>query len=286
MNVSVWSLASPAKSLAGEAENLRAVVLSPPSETDKFISCRIKLYPKDGRTAKAELYTHVSGLEIGDVIEISGTVSDAGGDSGTYRNYYYSNGVYLTVFTDNVVKTGEKSGSITLLPAKASNYVSDRIRSIFPPTTGDFAVSLITGDRDAFTADTQTAYNFSATGLYHIIAVSGCILTFLLSLPMLFLRNKRRFALFAIPLTVFYIPAFTGFTPSICRAGIMEITLMCSYLFRREADSLTSLFTALLVLLVINPYSIASVSLQLSFLSMLGLILLSQRIYGGIHGRL
>jgi competence protein ComEC len=277
--------ASPAKSLAGEAENLRAVVLSPPSETDKFISCRIKLYPKDGKTAKAELYTHVSGLEIGDVIEISGTVSDAGGDSGTYRNYYYSNGVYLTVFTDNVVKTGEKSGSITLLPAKASNYVSDRIRDIFPRTTGDFAVSLITGDRYAFTADSQTAYNFSTTGLYHIIAVSGMHLTFLLALPMLFLRNKRRFALFAIPLTVFYM-AFTGFTPSICRAGIMEITLMCSYLFRREADSLTSLFTALLVLLAINPYSIASVSLQLSFLSMLGLILLSQRIYNGIHVRL
>ena len=65
--------ASPAKSLAGEAENLRAVVVSSPSETDKFISCRVRLYPEDGRTAKAELYTHVTGLEIGDVIEISGT---------------------------------------------------------------------------------------------------------------------------------------------------------------------------------------------------------------------
>ena len=40
----------------------------------------------------------------------------------------------------------------------------------------------------------------------------------------------------------------------------------------REPDGLSSLFFALIVLLVLNPYSIASVSLQLSFLSCLGTV--------------
>ncbi len=274
----------PDRSLAGEAEKIQAVVLSSPRETDSFISYRIRLCPESGGTARANLYT-TADLEIGDIIEVSGTISDAGGESDTYRNYYYSSGIYLTIFTDEVSKTGEKSGSISLFPAKATSYVTKTIRSIFPVSTREFAVSLITGDRSAFTSDEQVAYNFSTTGLYHIIAVSGMHLTFLLALPMLLLKNKRRFAIFAIPLTIFYM-AFTGFTPSICRAGIMQISLMCSYLFRREADSLTSLFTALLILLLINPYSIASVSLQLSFLSMLGLILFSQRICDGVRRHL
>ena len=40
-----------------------------------------------------------------------------------------------------------------------------------------------------------------------------------------------------------------------------------------------SLATALLVILLFNPYAIASVSLQLSFPSMLGLILVTPRVY-------
>lgn len=50
-----------------------------------------------------------------------------------------------------------------------------------------------------------------------------------------------------------------------------------AFLTRREANSLNSLFAALGLLLLVNPYAIASLSLQLSFAATLGLILLSGR---------
>src|SRR5574344_1561450 len=71
-----------------------------------------------------------------------------------------------------------------------------------------------------------------------------------------------------------------GLAPSVVRACIMQFFLLLAPLCRRDADPLTSLSAALLVILLFNPYAAAGVSLQLSFASMLGLILVTPRIYG------
>jgi len=53
-------------------------------------------------------------------------------------------------------------------------------------------------------------------------------------------------------------------------------------MFKRESDSVTSLSSALLCLLAVNPYSCASVGLQLSFSATLGIILITSRINSAI----
>ena len=80
--------------------------------------------------------------------------------------------------------------------------------------------------------------------------------------------------------------AMTGFTPAVTRAGIMQIFLICAPLFRRERDSITSLSFALFVLLVVNPYAVASVGLHLSFSATLGIILFTSRINSAISDML
>jgi len=62
----------------------------------------------------------------------------------------------------------------------------------------------------------------------------------------------------------------------------MQIFLIIAPLFRRERDSITSLLAALLVLLVVNPYSCASVGLHLSFFATLGIILFTTKINSAI----
>lgn len=54
-------------------------------------------------------------------------------------------------------------------------------------------------------------------------------------------------------------------------------------LFRREKDPPTALGLALLLILLKNPYAIASISLQLSFSAVAGLVWLTPKMTGAIH---
>lgn len=60
--------------------------------------------------------------------------------------------------------------------------------------------------------------------------------------------------------------------------------MLSAPLFRRGSDPLTSLAAALTVILLVNPYAVGSVSLQLSFAATLGMVLLSGRLYKSFTG--
>lgn len=78
-------------------------------------------------------------------------------------------------------------------------------------------------------------------------------------------------AIVSIPLVLVFM-ALTGFAPSVVRAGVMQILLLLGPALSREGDTVTSLSFALLLLLLQNPYAAMSVGLQLSFLSVAGIL--------------
>ena len=88
-----------------------------------------------------------------------------------------------------------------------------------------------------------------------------------------------------IPVLLLFM-AMSGFTPAVTRAGIMQLFLICAPVFKRESDSITSLSASLVVLLAANPYSCASVGLQLSFAATLGIILFTSRINSAVSEQL
>ena len=62
----------------------------------------------------------------------------------------------------------------------------------------------------------------------------------------------------------------------------MQSFLLAAPLVRRENDPLTSLSAALALLLLMNPYAAGSVSLQLSFSAMAGILCLSEPLQSGL----
>ena len=75
------------------------------------------------------------------------------------------------------------------------------------------------------------------------------------------------------------------------RACVMLSFLTAAPLFRRESDPPTAMLAALFLILVNNPFAVKSVSLQLSFGAVAGLLWLSPRVYRALagekkHGRL
>jgi len=117
-------------------------------------------------------------------------------------------------------------------------------------------------------------------GLAHLFAVSGLHCAFLVTLLAFVLpRHRRRiFCGVTIGVLLFYM-CMVGLSPSVVRACVMQIFLLSAPLFRRDSDPITSLSTALMVILLCNPFAVHSISLQLSFAATFGIVLLSGRLY-------
>ena len=114
------------------------------------------------------------------------------------------------------------------------------------------------------------------SGVSHIVAVSGMHVSFLVGFMMFFFGKRRKLALLAAPVIVLFM-AMVGFTPSVTRAGIMQLLLLFSPFVMREYDPVTSLGISLLVILVFNPDAVFDPSLQMSFGAVAGIMLFYDR---------
>ena len=172
--------------------------------------------------------------------------------------------------------TPADSVPLRYLPLALAERWKENILSALDAREGGFLISLLLGDRSKMsTADYQ---NLKKAGLSHIVAVSGMHLMFLVAfLTQIF--GKRWGTILSVPVVLFF-ACMAGNSPSVMRAGIMTIAAAASFLLMDETDSLTILAFSLMVLLLHNPYSIGSTSLQLSYLSTLGLLLYAGRVRG------
>lgn len=175
------------------------------------------------------------------------------------------------------------------------------IRSFFREnlSPGNEAVfrALILGEKQAIHSDLRDSFNM--TGLGHILAVSGLhvglvawlafsVLKKLLSLSYrLMLRTDIR-KLAAI-LTCFPVVAYAGlagFHVSSQRAMIMALAYLFSIILGREKEIWSTCALAALVVLSLDPFSLFSISFQLSFCAVVGILWLAPRIYKWISAPL
>ncbi len=140
--------------------------------------------------------------------------------------------------------------------------------------------AMLTGDKTLLNEDTKRS--FSHSGISHLFAVSGFHLSLWTALIfVVFDRiNKKMQIIGNIIATVFvlFFMALTGFTPSVVRAGIMLFVYILGKLTKHKADSMNSLFVALTIILLINPYCATSTSLLMSFLATFGIIAFSESV--------
>lgn len=169
-------------------------------------------------------------------------------------------------------------------PAVLRQKLLDIIGSCFPEDAAGFARALLLGDRTGIDYETDTA--FKVSGISHIIAVSGLHVTILFTLiNMICLKRRWLVALLGIP-TLCLFAAVGGFSPSIVRACIMQGLIITAMLFDREYDGPTELAFACLVMLMVNPLVIVSVSFQLSVGCMIGIFLFQRKLYDWMCGKL
>lgn len=138
--------------------------------------------------------------------------------------------------------------------------------------------ALTIGDKTHIPPPLKEAYKRS--GAMHLLALSGLhvgiiytILDKLLSpLPKIGVWRIVR-GCFIVTFLLFY-ALFTGASPSICRAVIMSTVYEIGKLIGREKHGLNSLSITAIIITLLHPSALSSISFQLSFTAMLGVYLI------------
>lgn len=271
----------PAKALDGYTGEVTATVTGLPYDGDSYTSVELRIEAEHVPDIKARIYDYshdMKELKPGQRVSFEVKLRSADTRYGETDPYYNSRDLYLLgTYKSDLRILAEKRFYLPALPAYIGRAVSEKISEIFPPDTAPFMKALLIGDRSDFYDDLSVTTAFSHAGFMHVVAVSGMHIGFLIGFILLVLGRSPRSSVIAIA-AIWVFALASGASPSVLRAGFMQTLLLLAPIFRREDDAITTLSFALSVLLMINPYSAASLSLQLSFTAVAGIILFGERI--------
>ena len=126
--------------------------------------------------------------------------------------------------------------------------------------------------------DFETKQWYSATGAIHALAVSGmhvAILFFVLNILFgLFINKDKPLYLFIILISLWSYAVFTGLSASVCRSTLMFSMIQIGLFIKRDNNAINTLLFSAIILLLIVPNWIYDVGFQLSYLAVLGILIL------------
>ncbi len=149
--------------------------------------------------------------------------------------------------------------------------------NIYPKNEAGILKAIILGDTSCLDSNIRELY--SSAGIAHVLAVSGLHTAIIaLTLKLIFkkfgINNRKTAAIIIAALSVYAI--FVGAKPSVVRSVIMVNTAFLGEILYRKPDSLNSMGLAGIIILFINPYNIFNIGFQLSFISVLSIMLFAE----------
>lgn len=187
--------------------------------------------------------------------------------------YHQDDGIFLEC--DISEYTSIEAGKVDLLDylRKANRFLDNIFKNELNSDTYPVFSALFLGNRSSL--DPAIERDFARLGISHVLSLSGMHVSIIITLVGLFVFNvinSRRLQIILMCLIVFVFVGISGFSGSALRSGLMQIIFFSLHFLWRRSDSISALFFAVFVVCLINPYSVFSFSLLLSFLAMLGCI--------------
>lgn len=241
-----------------------------------------------------KIYGYRGGLKVGERIRFPAKIKEFENfnnpGSFDYRFLMQSRGLsFMAIVSDGryVVPMGEGDLGLTgrtleMLRGPLRNFFNERLSH----TSNPIYAALILGERQGLTSKLREPFNRSGVG--HIMAVSGLhlglvawlffkTLRWLLSLSyrLTLATDIRKLAAIITTLPVITYALLTGLQLSTQRAMIMVLVFLWSFIIGREKDVWSSLSLAALIILAFKGDALFSVSFQLSFVAVAGILWLT-----------
>lgn len=269
-----------AHELAGEHRTVSFQVISSPTLYETYSGLETRVISDDIPHLRCIVYGSrgdFSDISSGDLIsaEVKLSAADIRYDKSTDR--YITRDIYLSASVKGEVTVIGHRHSLRSAASELSGRLCRVIDRVFPADTAPFLKALMVGYKTDLYKNDSLYVSLSRSGLMHVVAVSGMHVSFVVGFLQLIVGKGKKSAFLCIPLIWLFV-LISGMPPSALRAAFMQTLLLIAPLFGRETDALTSLSAALAALLLVNPFCAGSVSLQLSFSAMLGIVLFAERI--------
>lgn len=196
-----------------------------------------------------------------------------------FRDYLKQRGIYLGISGNEGLSLSPQGQSEPKSPVlRVRLALEKRLDALFLEQSG-LAKALLIGVRDDL--DEEVNEDFRIAGIAHVLAVSGLHVGFLVAAILAILKPLRlspavRLLVLGVILLMYCV--LLDFTPSVVRASLLAVLLLSGKALKRRVDPLTSLAAAFLFILLLRPSDLFNLGFQLSFLAVLGIIILGDAI--------
>ncbi|HVM32874.1 MAG TPA: ComEC/Rec2 family competence protein [bacterium] len=296
----VWVAEAPEKLFPREpgshADGRQGSFYAPPVYEVRAVCRLLSLDGKPLPPVKARLVLKLSPdrpqplLSYGEAVTFQGLVGPPEGAQNPgqfdYARFLQNQGVALT----GVARSGAwrglpeetDHGFFPLAWAAAfRDRVEGRVDALWPYPESALMSGILLGERVGLPQD--LVETFIVTGTVHILAVAGLITAFVAGLLLLLLRvlgfPRKGAAALALAGLAFFV-LLTGAHPPAFRAGLFSGLALVGIFFERRVWAGRLLLATAFLLVLANPFALADLSFQISFLATAGLMVLAPWLLG------
>ncbi len=263
----------------------------------RFVLRVERLADADGeRTARGLLRVSVFGRDVppvghGDRVRLTGAIrrlrsfdNPHGFDAARFfahRGVWA--GVSLPARSLEILRPGDDAGGPQAAIEAVRRLLAEKIERAVGPRESAVLKALIVGDRSGIEPELREV--FTRTGTGHLLAISGLhvglVAAFAFAGFRLLLGRvpavlhagwARKGAMVLAFFPVLFYSLLAGFSPSTQRAFLIVAVFLGAVLAEREAEPLNALAAAALAILAVQPTSLFSISFQLSFAAVAGIL--------------
>ncbi|MCD8739548.1 ComEC family competence protein [Mucilaginibacter roseus] len=194
-----------------------------------------------------------------------------------YHQFYLSPGGYI------VARKNTGNTLVAYAQGLRKRLVDKFNANIHDKQAAAIASTLILGYNAELSNDVLQTY--SRTGTIHVLSVSGAHVGLIyLVLALVFARfnsgtRSRIITTLVIIACIWGYALLTGFSPPVCRAGMMLSFILIGRCFARRINQLNILALSAFISLLVDPLLITDVGFQLSYIAVAGLIVIQPLIY-------
>lgn len=283
--------------IEGSKDSMLVTLVSIPQEKQKTykaigeVNSIIKHGKQYNTTGKVLLYFHrdslVKKLNYGEQLfiyaQLKQPLPPLNPDEFDYRQYLQWHEINYEGYISTYHILGVNGSSILRFANNSRKKLSNLLHQKMDSANADIASAILLGYRDDLSP--PVVQSFVDSGVVHVICVAGLhvgilflLLNYIVVFPLRF-RYSRLWSVLIILFLLWLYALFTGLAVPVLRATIMFSFLTIGKHFRRYTNSINFLAASAFLILLFNPFSIVDAGFQLSYIAVLGILVIYQPLF-------
>lgn len=216
-------------------------------------------------------------VKIGDVINAYVSVNASLFEKDEHDNfdeykYYLSRSIGTFCVANDFTITDSGKLPLQRIRGAIRESFENKAKALFG-SDSDTVITLLMGSNESVPDKRKDLY--CETGISHILAISGFHMSIIVSIIGKMLpKHKRWLRISIIGIVMLIYCILCVHSPGIIRSAVMSFAMLLSSGLERREDGLSAISIAAIVILLVNPYQLYSISFQLSFAACFGIITL------------